>query len=138
MFDAASYGVGTAICIEKWLLKNMLELFWTGTFLDEVIYSDWLSAHLFQLFQPKSQVLKKASPKSPFDQYKTQLFGKSCILYLWRECARWIWSSLGPFYQKPVRVFIYPLGWAGQLPNYPSINHPHVFAAPEWQNPLIN
>ena len=56
-----------------------------------------------------------------------QLFGKSCVLYLWREHASLIWSSSGPFCQKFVHVLIYPLGWVGQLPNWPSIKDAHVF-----------
>ena len=58
-----------------------------------------------------------------------QLFGKSSVLYLWRERAILERSSSGPFCQKPLRVVIYPLGWVGQLPNYPSINHAHVFSS---------
>ena len=36
-------------------------------------------------------------------------------------------SSSDPFCQKSVHVLIYSLGWVRQLPNYPSINHAHVF-----------
>ena len=53
--------------------------------------------------------------------YKTQLFPKSCILYLQGERASQIWISSGPFCQKSMGVLIYTLGWVGQLPNCPSI-----------------
>ena len=56
-----------------------------------------------------------------------QLFVKSCVLYLWKEHTSLIWSSSSPFCQKFVHVLIYPLGWVGQLPNWPSIKNAHVF-----------
>ena len=87
------------------------------------------SAHLFQLFQPKKPILKKVSPKSLFGKYKTQLFGNSCVIYLWRKRARNERSSSGPLCQKSMRVVIYPLDDLGQLPNYPSINHAHVLSS---------
>ena len=57
-----------------------------------------------------------------------QLFGKSCVLYLWRERVRNERSSSGPFCQKSVRVVISLLDDLGQLPNYPSINHAYVLS----------
>ena len=45
-----------------------------------------------------------------------QHFGKSCILYLWRERTRNERSSSSPFCQKSVCVVIYSLDNLGQLP----------------------
>ena len=87
------------------------------------------SAYLFQLFQPKKPILKKVSPKSLFGKYKTQLFGNSCVIYVWRKRARNERSSSGPLCLKSMRVVIYPLDDLGQLPNYPSINHAHVLSS---------
>ena len=43
----------------------------------------------FNVFNPKSLFWKKLNQKARLVRYKTQLFGKSCVLGFWRERAKW-------------------------------------------------
>ena len=74
------------------------------------------------LFQPKKPVSKKPMSKARLAETKMQLFGKSCILGLWRERVGWERSSEVHFGKSPCALNQLFVGLCGQLPNYPSIN----------------
>ena len=76
-----------------------------------------VSAHLFQPFQSKSHVLKKANPLSAFYTNLTHLKGwKKVAFYTCEENAQFHFgTSEVHFCQKSMRILIYPLG---ELGNY--------------------
>ena len=63
----------------------------------------------FHFFIPKSTFWKKSMSKARLAETKMQLFGKSCVLGLWRESARWERSSELHF-GKSSCAFIY-ISW---------------------------
>ena len=60
----------------------------------------------FHFFSPKNTFWKEPMSKACLAETKTQLFGKSCILGLWRECTGWERSSELHFGKSPC-AFIY-------------------------------
>ena len=60
----------------------------------------------FHFFSPKNTFWKKPMSKVHLAETKTQLFGKSCVLGLWRERVGWERSSELHFGKSPC-TFIY-------------------------------
>ena len=74
----------------------------------------WFSAHLFQCFEPKKHVLKKASLLCAFGLAQNATFWKKiCILYLWRNAHITERSSELHFGKTPMHVWIFPLDSQG-------------------------
>ena len=65
---------------------------------------------MFQHFEPKKHVLKKARFDVRLVQHKTQLFEKNCVLYSWRNAHITERSLELHFGKSSVSVWIYPLG----------------------------
>ena len=63
----------------------------------------------FNVLSPKSMFWKKPALYVRLVQHKTQLFGKSCILYLWRNTHITERSSELHFGKSFVHIWIYPL-----------------------------
>ena len=67
----------------------------------------------FNVLSPKSTFRKKPALYVRLVQHKMQFFGKSCVLYLWRNAHITKRSSELHFGKSPVRVWIYPLDTQG-------------------------
>ena len=79
----------------------------------------------FNVLSPKSKFRKKPALYVRLVQHKMQLFGKSCVLYLWRNAHITERSSELHFGKSPMHVWIYLLDSQG---NYQiTLSHNSLF-----------